>query len=290
MNQRAEPLPQSPSSEEGRRRLEAVEREITEIGERAAQARRSLQRVCAEQVGAAEERDPNRLVWHGIVAFANSDPHDDVGFWKAATIYRLLLVLCEIRFPDLFHVMDPMESLSFRDLDYETRKGKTEGEALGRRAYDLHAQFKVMVAWLANPKACTAEQREQSLDFLLKHGEEWQVYSDMDVNQNFDKDGNNSGAPFYYWKSVSGYDTIMTPVARFILDRLERYHEGQLKLEEAVPIIRCRRTECGRFVVPRRTTREFCSNSCRTLYRQKAEPEAWATYMRDYRQKYYKKS
>jgi hypothetical protein len=292
MKKAREPLPDlltDPQFSEKRRQAEAADKKLRNLVASAQEGRRFVQRKCAEQIGAPQERDPNRLVWHGIARFANSSFQNDDDALKGIVAFRSLLILCEIRSPDIGSVVDPVEELSFSDLDQGARRtGQSTGQVLVGRILTLHAQFRLMVAWLAGPSTRSSAQRRQALDFLLEHGAEGTAHSSIDVNDEFSKTG-DKGYPLFYWKRIDGYDTIMTPVARFILDRLERYHEGPLELGEAVPLRACRRPECGRFFVPQRTTKDFCTSSCRTLYRQKTKPEAWAAYMRDYRERNYKK-
>jgi hypothetical protein len=76
----------------------------------------------------------------------------------------------------------------------------------------------------------------------------------------------------------------MTPVCKFIADRIERYHDGELKLHEAVPICTCRRIGCTKFVVPSRTGRKkFCSEQCLKLANPGRSREANKEYIWLYR-------
>jgi len=83
------------------------------------------------------------------------------------------------------------------------------------------------------------------------------------------------------------YKSLLTPVATFILERIDKYQERDLTLADAIPIIICKHSECRKFAVAHRRTKDVCSDSCRTLHRQKNKREAWAGYMREYRAKNY---
>jgi hypothetical protein len=116
----------------------------------------------------------------------------------------------------------------------------------------------------------------------MEHGAKDALVFDAYPNDEFDETGND-GYPLFYWKMSFRYKTVLTPVATFILECIDKYQEGDQGLNEAVPLIVCKRTECRKFAVPLRKTKDFCSNSCRTLYRQKNKREDWADYMRKYR-------
>jgi hypothetical protein len=282
MENRAALVNQPQFSEERRLEAEAADRELRRIVASMQEGLRSIQRMCAEAVNAPHESDPNLLIWHGIAEFANTDVGRDEELLHGYRVFRHLLILCEIRPPGL-DFENPLD-LSFRDLDLDSKlTGRSIQDALIHRIRELHEDFRLMALWLADPGSCGSAQRHRALDLLLEHGPEWAVHSHISVNDDF------AGAPLFYWKSVDGYQTIMTPVARFILKQIELYQDGPLELEEAVPIKVCKRPECRKIIVPRRATKDFCSSSCRTLHRQKVKREAWAAYMREYREKNYKK-
>lgn len=293
------PAPSQLSSEEieeRKRAADAAHQQLIRLADSMAQTKRSLIQLCAESIGAPQEQDSTRLIWHGIVRYANADLRGAKGLGEAFLAFQGFTLLCVNRLRDSID-MATLQDLSFGDLEaMRTRVTRTTFEAtydaFCHRLALLHPQFRAMLTWLADPNACQPASRNQALRFLVENGGEGAIEFDLDANDDFDDTG-DEGAPFFYWKTDSGYRTILSPVARFILDRLEQYHTDasrlRLTLEEAVPLILCKRPSCGKFAILRRRTRDFCSASCRTLYRQEARPEEHAAYQRAYREKFHKK-
>jgi hypothetical protein len=293
------PAPSQLSSEEieeHKRAADAAHKQISQLADSMAQTKRSLIQLCAECIGAPQEQDTTRLIWHGIVRYANADVSDAEGIGEAFLAFQGFTMLCVNRLRDSID-MATLEDLSFGDLEAILAQGtsttfETTYEACCYRLSLLHPQFRTMLTWLADPNACQPASRNQALRFLAENGGEGAVDFSLSANDDFDDTG-DEGAPFFYWKTDSGYRTILSPVARFILDRLEQYHTDEsrlrLTLEEAVPLILCKRPSCGKFAILRRRTKDFCSASCRTLYRQEARPEEHAANQRAYREKFYKK-
>lgn len=231
----------------------------------------------AALAGVRKEQDRDTIIWHALAGFANSSEGDEVGFRS----FHALTHLCCIRLEDLFD--DPTQDLRcFEDVEIEhDQTGKSPEDAFRIRVSSLRQQIRVVLAWLARPNACSSAIKRYALEFLLEHGREDAIQFSIDPTDKFDEFG------LFYWKHIYGYRTIFTSIAKFILDKLEQYHERDLTLDKAIPLIICKRPECGRFAVARRKTKDFCSNSCRTLYRQKNRPKAWAAYMREYRSNSY---
>ena len=252
--------------------------------------RRPLVQLCAKSLGVPDEQDANRLIWHGIVRYANADLNDAACVAEAFLAFQAFSTLCVIRLHDPFDTA-ALSDLPFDDLESVTTEqtlATFEGffDACCHQLSTLHSEFRTMLMWLTDPNVCSRAQRNQAIKFLLEHGGEGTIRFDVSANDTFDDSG-DKGAPFFYWKSVRGYRTIFSPVAKFILDRLEQYHadekRSRLTLSEAVPLLCCKRLGCRRFAVLRRRTKDFCSASCRTLYRQEAKPEEHAAYQRKYR-------
>jgi hypothetical protein len=231
----------------------------------------------AALAGLRKEQDRATIIWHALAGFANGREGEEAGFRS----FHAFTHLCCIRLEELFD--DPTQDLRcFEDVEIEhDQTGKTPEDVFRSRATSLRQQIRAVLAWLACPNDSSAMKR-YALEFLLEHGSEQSIQFSMDPTDKFDDTG-NQGIPLFYWKHIYGYRTIFTPTAKFILDRLEQYHERDLTLDKAIPLIICKRPECGRFAVARRKTKDFCSDSCRTLYRQKNRPKVWAAYMRKYR-------
>ena len=236
------------------------------------------------------ESDRGRLVWAGIVEYANFSESSDripesLGMKLLAT-----LALCTHSDdqPDEqagnIHKLEPFDDV------YGLAKKLTisSNDAFLVLAARQHAPFRKMLAWVADPNRCDHAQRVEALNFLLEQGNEGQTNYKYRVEDEFDDTG-NIGYPLFYWKSPCSFSSILTPLARFIIERLELYHQDTIPLDEATPIILCRRKACGRFAISQRKTRDFCSDSCRTLNRQEEKREEHAAYMRRYRQLNYTK-
>jgi len=257
------------------------------------EAMRAIVGGCAKSVGKPGEKDISRLIWHGIVQYANADLSDGTGLGEAFLAFQAFTTLCLVR------ERNPMDTIVVSDLPFGDLEELTQGRTLEtfEEFFDaccgqlsrLHPQFRTMLSWLADPRA--AAQGNQATEILSEHAGNGAIELDLSPNDDFDDTGKR-GAPFFYWKTVRRYRTILSPVSKFILDRIERYHADEkrdrLTLSEAIPLFMCKRPTCRRFAVLRRTTRNFCSASCRTLYRQESRPEEHAAYQRKYRQLYKK--
>ena len=182
------------------------------------------------------------------------------------------------------------EELEFFDDVYRIQKmmNISADDAFSTIALDLQPKLRGLLAWIADPNRLSPAERRVALSFLLEHGEQELARYDFDPNDEFDDTG-NIGYPLFYWKRPHSFESIMAPIARFIFERLEQYNEGELQLDDAIPIVLCKREGCGRFSVSQRKTKDFCSASCRTLNRQKQNPAEHAAYMRRYRKENYTK-
>jgi hypothetical protein len=228
--------------------------------------------------GVPEEKDITTIIWHALVGFVNAKEEEEAGF----NCFRASTHLCCLRLEEIF--ANPTEDLRcFDDVEAEYDRTRTPLENIFRsQASALRQKIRMVLVWLARPNTYTPAHKRYILEFLLHHGSEQAIQFGIDSTDKFDHTGRD-GTPLFYWKNVYGYKTVFTPTAKFILDKLEQYHEGGIPLEKVIPLIICKRQECGRIAVVRRRTKDFCSNSCRTLYRQKNKPEVWAAYMRKYR-------
>jgi len=286
----------SPEDREARiREAQAADQQFREIFASMARAKQSMIETCAKSLGIGEEVDVNRLIWQGIVRYANADVKTAEGRGQAFLAFQAFTVLVLIRQDYPFQSLD-IKELAFRDLESIAPVDKANDfesfyYACCQRLSDLHEEFHTMLAWLADPNSFPAPRKYRAVEFLTEHGGEGAIEFDLDPNDDFDDSGRR-GAPFYYWKIPQQYRTILSPVTRFVLNRIEQYQtddlKGRLSLHEAIPLLACKRPACRRFAVLHRSTREFCSASCRTLYRQETRPEDHAEYQRKYREMYKK--
>jgi hypothetical protein len=272
-----------------------ADREFRKIWASMVSAKRAMVDICARSLGVDEGGDINRLIWHGIVQYANVDVKTAEGRGQAFLAFQAFTNLFLIRQDRPFETKDIRE-LAFRDLESEAVRNDANDfgdfyNVCCERLSVLHEDFRTLLSWLANPNAFSAPKKYQAVAFLVEHGGEGAITFDLDPNADFDDSGRH-GAPFYYWKIPQQYRTILSPVVSFIVSRIEEYQTDDIKrrlsLREAIPVLRCKRPACGRFTVLHRNTREFCSASCRTLYRQETRPEEHAKYQRKYREMYKK--
>jgi hypothetical protein len=266
---------------------------ISELANSIQEAKLSVIRICAESINVDHEKDVNRLIWHGIVEFANCDFTNPGDISKAFLAFQSFSTLCLNRLGDSLEITG-IRDLPFHDLESigcETTLDTFEEffDMCCTRLQALHSSFKKMLQWLTNPTNFSRIEKDQAIRFLTQHGGEGAIEFDFVSNDNFDDSG-NEGAPYFYWKHGRGFRTILSPVVNFILDRLERYQADdeklRLKLSKAIPIICCKRLACRRFAILQRSTKDFCSASCRTLHRQESRPEEHAENQRQYRRQF----
>lgn len=266
---------------------------IRELANSMQEAKLSIIRICAESIDVAHEKDVNRLIWHGIVQFANCDFSNPDGIGKAFLAFQSFTTLCLNRLSEPLE-MTGIRDLSFQDLESvasETTSATFEEffDMCCNRLQVLHPAFRRMLQWLTNPNNSSRAERDQAIEFLVEHGGDGAIDFNFVSNDEFDDSG-NEGAPYFYWKHGRGFRTILSPVANFILDRIERYQADdkklRLKLRKAIPLVYCKRLACRRFAVLQRSTKDFCTASCRTLHRQESNPEKHAENQRRYRRQF----
>ena len=270
---------------EKKRSAEKLHQRLIDALETMALNERNLVGTIAKLFGAPTETHRERVIWHGLVALANTRLVRN-GAELGLIYIKATILLCGWRLAG--ELTNLTEDLScFRDIESEAEvSGKGLDEALTARIPSIQNQVGTLLSWLANPTACGPTASREALRLLLQHRSEGAIDFDIELNDNFDDTG-NKGYPLYYWKNIFGYESLITPITKFIFDQLEQYHSGELALDKAVPVIVCKRQGCGKFAVPRRRTKEFCSDSCRTLYRQKINAKDYAAYMRKYRAENY---
>lgn len=267
-----------------RRKAEAsrLHSEIKETIQSLKNGEKHLIEDLAKQLGVAEKEDRNRLIWHCLVKYANADLDIEQGLGEGIMAFDILTFLCVNRLSDSLGPENPLSDLSpFKDLG-----GSATRMAYQLRVCRLQEQVRGLLGWLADPNGLSNELKRRALQFLMEHGSRDALRFDAYPNGEFDETGNN-GYPLFYWKMPEDYKTIFTPAAVFILDQIDKYQEFDLELAEAVPLIICKRLDCRRLAVAARRTKDFCTDSCRALHRQKNKKKDWAKYMREYRAKNY---
>jgi hypothetical protein len=122
-NQTSAPPPLTPAElEERKNAARTAQQRLIQLAESTKQARRSIIQTCAESLGVPQERDMNRLIWHGIVQYANADP-SAAGIGKAFLAFQAFSMLCVMRLrepDDLICLPD----LSFDELENRERRAQ----------------------------------------------------------------------------------------------------------------------------------------------------------------------
>jgi len=200
------------------------------------------------------------------------------------------LALCVYGHPELDEVEGDVFQLDFFEDVYtlQKTKGLSPENAFAVLASALQPMLRLALAWIADPNRQSIEDRHAALAFLMENSESQPSQYEYRLNDKFDETG-SVGYPLYYWRNPRVFESIAVPIARFIFERLELFHDGQIELDEAIPVVLCRREGCGNFTVARRRTKDFCSDSCRSRHRQKENAEDYAAYMRKYRRNTYMK-
>jgi hypothetical protein len=166
---------------------------------------------------------------------------------------------------------------------YSRDTGRTEYESLRFWAIYYQPELRKVLAWLAEPQS-NRDLGPEAVRFLQAHsaGISWNI---DEANDNFDETGND-GAPIYFWPSLGCCQSVMSPLCRFLVDRIWEFQEGELDLREAIPLRTCGRRGCHRFKVPERQKDKcFCSDACRAIEHQNQKSsEEKAAYMRKYRE------
>jgi hypothetical protein len=264
--------------------------EITRVVAEMRASKHAMFEALAALVGQPGETDRSRLIWAGLVMFVNESLTGQPLQFEVAAALRATIALCIYGNHELEDLQGEVYGLGvFEDIYQLQKRTKVSvDEAFSTLATELQPQLRNLLEWIADPNRMSPQGRMTALSFLLEHGEQELARYTFDPNDEFDDTG-NVGYPLFFWKRPQSFETVDAPIARFIFERLELYHDGELKLDDAAPIVLCKRDGCGRISLSQRKTKDFCSPSCRTLHRQKEKPEEHAAYMRRYRQDNYSK-
>jgi hypothetical protein len=250
------------------------------------QGQRDMFATLAAAVGLPGESDRSRLIWEGLVRFVNKDLKGLPADIDVFVVLRAVIALCVYGNSEFEDMQENVYGLGvFTDVYHTQQRGNLSvDQAFAVLATELQPKFRLLLSWIADPNLMDREGRRAALQFLIEHGEQELAQYDYDPNDDFDDTG-NVGASFFFWKRPASFESVVTPIARFIYERLEQYHNSELELPDAVPIVLCKREGCGKISIIQRKTKDFCSSSCRTLHRQKEKAAEHAAYMRDYRAK-----
>jgi hypothetical protein len=209
-------------------------------------------------------------VWEGLVHYVNADLNvDATGYVSLWTVVRELTPaaemtrfgLCEFGTDDDVFVLSELLSVRKRDL-----------VAL---AHYYQKDLRNLLLWLRMPKS-NSELRVPALKFLERHahGEIWGIdYSDDPVKEisDFDEQREN---PFLYFVTEVKYASVMAPICKFIFSRIEDIQAQSRAFCDAIPIVICKRPECGKFALPERAGRkQYCSTKCLQIVHKPSREE-----------------
>jgi hypothetical protein len=256
--------------------------------------------------GATSEESRERVIWRGIIRFANANSESVTLDMKEIKSFFYLLVYCtqadvsgNTGMEDFFETFSDVRNTAERfgaGLDVSRASGGILMVAFSILCKQYQPQLKSLLTWLCAPRN-HKDRSSEALAFLGKHA------SGVDARPDFSDasfDENAVGyCAFYYWKTVR-YQSLMSPICRFIFDRVEQYHEWLERIpkhldeklkddeasarEKAVPIRICDRPDCGKFLVPQRTGRKkYCSTACLLKAQPQRSREENKAYMCLYR-------
>jgi len=265
-------LPPEGWSEERVAQAEELLDRVDKLANKARQGKQNVDAARGALFGAKEGETREKTIWRGIVWFANADLHNDP---RAYDIFREFLNYL-LDGPDGGDFPTSIESVEFADIAEIKRKYQKDREAAFRYCVDTGQGFlRRLLLWLSEPTK-HPELAKECLKGLCTAGSA--VLWEVGANE-FSED-----LPLFFWKRLTDYGLLMSPICNFILRRVERFHEGALELQDAIPVRVCEREGCGKFLVPARTDRKkFCSSKCLQLSHPPRSGEENRDYMRVYR-------
>lgn len=97
----------------------------------------------------------------------------------------------------------------------------------------------------------------EAVKFLWEHGEE-NIGLKLSVHED--------RALSFYSRQVAKYDTIASPICRFILDRLDYYAQADDQ-SDIIPLTVC--AYCSNIMFYERSSKKTCKDSCRVAMHRK---------------------
>ncbi len=304
-------VPQLPVADEERLKAELALQKAFDLADTIAAQQQHLERNYRKLFGAMPGESRDRIIWRGIAAFANATLPADIVQLDAAPLDAKSDAVVEIN--KVLHLLIYCAQTDLADEDFLEsfsdvcaragqlpKGGPLTGSRRARFVFsDLCLRYqprlKRFLTWLCEPQ----KHKDLTPEALTSLGHAQGVNVQPDLSDaNFDE-SSSKYCPVYYWKTTH-YQTLMSPICKFIFDRIERYHEWldrdprypneklkdneAMEREKAVPIFICERPGCGKFCLPQRTGRKkFCSKVCCDLTQPGRTPEENKDYMLVYR-------
>jgi hypothetical protein len=223
---------------------------------------------------AINERE--RRIWNSIATYANTDTNAG----SNSNAISGLVSICSD-----WTVQDGDRLAAFEEVRrYAVKQGKSLEESARFWAAKYQREFRDLLAWLIAPEKNPALKSDaiRLLNFH-GHGVTWELQEPV-ADTNFE-DKSPDYHPVFFIRQIQ-YASILSPICAFILDRIERFDNGEVRTKgDAIPLETCQREECRKFFLPERKGRKrFCSNLCAVLFNQKnRSPEEWRHYVWLYR-------
>jgi hypothetical protein len=211
-----------------------------------------------------------RLIWEGLVRYANSEQGDLEDLRK--TVSRCMPWAARL------------SVLGFADFVLNN------SEAFAKQAAEYRPPIRDIVAALCGePRRLPAEASA----FLMDHGGHVRISFDEapfdpDDEEHFEESnrvwqlsGEPKKRPLGIYTRSKNYQDLADPICDFILNELERITED----DGQVPICACEGPNCNKFIMPERIGKgRFCSDACKSAYyRRKNSPSASNDYQWLYR-------
>lgn len=203
-------------------------------------------------------------IWNRIIDYVNADLSADTEVYV-----NLLKVIRELTPGSTeFGGSQEFSGIKFYISDLANSSLKKDFRSL---AVHYQQPLRNLLLWLCRPKS-HVELREDALRLLEfgAHGESWSI----DLSENpLDKPGwgdfdEEKERPVLYFVKEVKYASIAGPICKFIFD----YVDDQRKKD--LPVRICKRSGCGKFILPERIGRkEFCSSLCGSKVAQANKPQ-----------------
>lgn len=245
-----------------RREAESLRKDIEATIRGIREAEESIATALSRWFDGVPGESREKLCWRAIAWYANADLEtvDQAG---VKLQYLLKLILGEICGSLIGDGLS-----EFNDLAGRVRiEGCSLEDALLALAKGYQTEFRQLLTWLSSPNK-NGNLADPAVAFLFDHVN--LSLLEADANPEFDENG-NQGLPYFYVLTGIHCPTLITPLCKFIFDHIERYQQEEISLREAIPVLKCKRPECGRFMFAERPGRkEYCSDLCRAQRRRVA--------------------
>jgi len=185
-----------------------------------------------------------------------------------------------------------LEHQLLRNIENPKHLSSREERIIMRTSEELrrhHTRFRACLKWLCVPKDPRPTIARSALDRLIKSGRlelgRHPLISKRD--EMFVRYLETHG--FKHVRLRARLDELgrltVRPVCSHTIDLLLAFVISECAEKESseLPVRLCRRVGCGQFFLPVRSTRQFCSDTCRV--RAYWTPEKWRLYMRERRLK-----